>query len=1049
MPYWIEIAQEMDFNFVTERYLKSGLVYQEFYDGNNFFWDGGSLRFEAQNVHDPLVTIATFFNGKPRLPESIRLKVLDYAYDARHQSTERFWSGLNLQTSDIVTNVQFFPEYRLAYSELILRVRNEQYKRRSRWFDQEEAIYTFQIPEESVVSSLSLWIEGKEAKARLTTKSKAEEAYNTIVGREMRDPSVVYWMEGNKIRVRIFPCTPEEERQFKIGVTSPLRIENENLLYESITFKGPDFSKARASINILGDGMLPSIKASSLSFEEDKGLLSWEGRYKPHWTVSLTAIPLTGKPFTFNGKSYRIESLTSNVKPFQATSVFIDLNKQWSDDELEDVFNIVKGKNVYALASGSHIKKISTSSDLQNLYKPNFSLFPFHKVKDPGNALVITKGDILTPNLSDLSGSTFKEHLFHSFTGTNEKIKVFDLSTQPSSYIKSLDEFQILDYHAGTLAELGQVVKNENFPVYNEEEGIVSISSAQIQIRSENDGQTDSLAPDHLLRLFAYNKVMQGIGRNYFKNDFLEEELITTASTANIVTPISSLIVLETLNDYERFGIDENKDSLGNASVKSSGSSTRTSRMGDHYNPDTISGFCVVQKGKPGISEMIEVVKINSIYLRVTLLCLLAIGLFIMVNPGYLIIDLFMVVGILSLPATFKIQKNARSLRFFWPAIAITLLSLILKSTFGAYCSLIFFMLLAVEMYIGKLSLLTLFHLLLLSPLFKYFTSLISFPLRMQIAKITAGMFQLAGMDIELSGNLIMFSDTEFLVDKACMGLHMLGYSILFGLIILGLTEKKSYKLSFRSITIFMILLLALNFLSNLCRASVLILFKIMPESWLHDIVGLLAFTLYVLLPFYLISRWWNKHRKDHISSPAAGFSRTTIRFSMVVALYVLSVWQSRATSTSTENEPFVNLAGFSQTELENHVVKLSNQEALIYIKPPVAPYKADHNPLICWQGSGYSFKKINYMHIGGHKVHFAELVKGEDKLYSAWWFQSIDTITSDQWQWRWDAIAKNQQYSMVNVTCATVEVLESNCLNFIQSTSQLKPILTKTELNL
>lgn len=445
---------------------------------------------------------------------------------------------------------------------------------------------------------------------------------------------------------------------------------------------------------------------------------------------------------------------------------------------------------------------------------------------------------------------------------------------------------------------------------------------------------------------------------------------------------------------------------------------------------------------------MIEVVKINSIYLRVALLCLLAIGMFIMVNPGYLIMDLFMVVGILSLPATFKIHKNVKSLRFFWPTIAITLLSIILKSTFGAYCSLIFFMLLVVEMYIGKLSLLTLFHLLLLSPLFKYFSSLISFPLRMQIAKITAGMFQLAGMDIELSGNLIMFSDTEFLVDKACMGLHMLGYSFLFGLIILGRMEKEDYKLSFRSITIFMILLLALNFISNVCRASVLILFKIMPESWLHDVVGLLAFTFYVLLPFYLISKWWYKYRKSHISKPAVGFRHTSIRFSMALALYILSVWQSNATGSATENEPLVNLTGFSKTKLENHVVKLSNQEALIYIKPPVAPYKADHNPLICWQGSGYSFKKINYIHVGGRKVHFAELVKGKDKLYSAWWFQSTGTITSDQWKWRWDAIAKNRHYSMVNVTCATMEELESNCLNFLQNTIQ-KPILTKTELNL
>ncbi|MBL6447841.1 XrtN system VIT domain-containing protein [Fulvivirga sp. 29W222] len=571
MPAWVSIAQQMDLNFVTERYLKSGMIYQECYDGTNFFWDGGSLRFEGQSTHDPLVTIATFFNGKPKLSEDIRLKILDYAYDSRHQSTDRFWSGLNLQTSDVITNVQFFPAYRLAYSELILRIHNDQFRNRSRWFSQEEAIYTFQIPEQSVVSSLSLWIEGEEAKARLTTKSKAENAYNTIVGREMRDPSVVYWMEGNKIRVRVFPCTPDEERQFKIGITSPLKFENGLLHYESITFKGPDFSKSNASINILGEDALSSIESASLDFEEDNGLLSWQGRYKPHWTISLTAEALADKPFLFNGKSYRIEPLEANTKPFKAGSIYIDLNKQWTDTELEEIFNMTKGTNLYACNANGQLVRINTSSDLTKLAKPNFSLFPFHKIKDIGNALVITKGNILTPNLSDLNDSAFKQHLFESFTKTDKRIKVFDLSKQASSYIKSLDEFQILDYYGGTLSELQQTIETSTFSAYSQKNDVVSIPTAQVQIRSESDVKVSSEAPDHLLRLFAYNKVMQGIGRNYFRNDFLEEELINTASTANIVTPISSLIVLETLKDYERFNIDENKDSLENASIKSSG----------------------------------------------------------------------------------------------------------------------------------------------------------------------------------------------------------------------------------------------------------------------------------------------------------------------------------------------------------------------------------------------------------------------------------------------------------------------------------------------
>ena len=75
-----------------------------------------------------------------------------------------------------------------------------------------------------------------------------------------------------------------------------------------------------------------------------------------------------------------------------------------------------------------------------------------------------------------------------------------------------------------------------------------------------------------MLRLFAYNHLLQQIGPRYFCKDFLEEELIAEASEANIVSPVSSLIVLERQSDYERFDIQKSKDSLGNASMNGSGS---------------------------------------------------------------------------------------------------------------------------------------------------------------------------------------------------------------------------------------------------------------------------------------------------------------------------------------------------------------------------------------------------------------------------------------------------------------------------------------------
>ena len=571
LPQWIDIAKQLEFNAITEKYLKSGLVYQEFYGGDNFLWDGSTLQFEQEHLHDPLVTVATFFNGKPKLSKVNRLKILDYAYDSRHESTDRFWSGLNLKTSDVITNVQLFPTFRMAYTEMILLIKNDKFSKRSNWFNQEEAIYTFQLPEGAVVSSLSLWIAGKEAKARLTTKSKAQKAYNTIVGREMRDPSAVYWMEGNKIRVRVFPCTPEEDRQFKIGVTSPLLYTNGNLSYDAITFKGPDYNQANASINILTQSQLLKLESSSIQFEEDQSQLTWKGTYQPHWQITLKAPPLADQSFTFNGLSYKVDPLQSVDNALSPSEIYLDLNSSWTDHDLRDVHRLFSQHKLYANNTNGKIISIESLSDLLDLHRPIFSLFPFHKIENITSSLVITKGNILTPNLSDLEETSFKEQLFASLSSHSYKVKVFDLTENPSNYFRSLNEFGIFDYHQGSIKELGELIEKATFPVFQSNEDNVPIMSSQINIIKTKSPSQTGTAPDHLLRLFAYNQVMQEIGRNYFKGEYLNESLTNTASTANVVTPISSLIVLETLKDYKRFEIDENKDSLGNAEINSSG----------------------------------------------------------------------------------------------------------------------------------------------------------------------------------------------------------------------------------------------------------------------------------------------------------------------------------------------------------------------------------------------------------------------------------------------------------------------------------------------
>jgi len=81
-----------------------------------------------------------------------------------------------------------------------------------------------------------------------------------------------------------------------------------------------------------------------------------------------------------------------------------------------------------------------------------------------------------------------------------------------------------------------------------------------------------SKAPDHLLRLFAYNDIMRKVAANYFTPNSINKDIVNEAQQAYVVSPASSLIVLETQQDYQRFGITDNDNSLKNASTKSSGS---------------------------------------------------------------------------------------------------------------------------------------------------------------------------------------------------------------------------------------------------------------------------------------------------------------------------------------------------------------------------------------------------------------------------------------------------------------------------------------------
>lgn len=565
LPEWAVIAAQLPKSLITEKYLKADLVYTTPDEDTNWFWGDVRSSFAEPKKHDPLIVLASLWSGKPNLSDEDRIKILKSIYDSRHLAEERLWSGDDLETRSVTTNIKMYPEYRMAYTEKILSIHNNSQRQ---WGTNQEAIYTFHLPEGSVISSLSLWINGIEEKARLTTKGKADSAYKTIVGVESRDPSVVHWQEGNTVSVRVFPCTSEENRKFKIGISSPLKKENNQLIYQNTWFDGPTAKNAEESVQL--DFSVPPKELDTDLKLKKNGKYTADRQYKDKWTLGLGKTELSPQLFSFGGNSYQLKEATAIPAAFKPTAIYLDLNRSWSEQELRTLWPQISQQNVYVFKE--KLIKV-TAENLSSVYSDfsdlNFSLFPFYEIPDPENALVISKSSGNEPNLRDLENSKFQKRT-STFFARAKPFHLYQLGGQSSPYLKTLKEFGLFNYNEGDLDDLIGQLRTNQFKTFDEEGNSLMIPNAEMKVEKIK-GSVNTNAPDHLLRLFAYNDILKKVGATYFEKDYVREDLLTAANQAFIVSPVSSMIILESQKDYDRFGIEESKDSLKNASIQSSG----------------------------------------------------------------------------------------------------------------------------------------------------------------------------------------------------------------------------------------------------------------------------------------------------------------------------------------------------------------------------------------------------------------------------------------------------------------------------------------------
>jgi XrtN system VIT domain protein len=568
LPAWVVTSQLLSRSYQGQLWLKSMVSYVNPRD-----W-GFGLGFISNNsngrVHDPLVFIASAFFPVPTLAQDDRTKILRNFFDKRHDTEERLWSDNFLRTQSIQTYMEVVPQQRLAYIEKELTIRNTGPQSST-----QEATYSFHLPEGGVVSSLSLWVNGVEEKSRLSARSTADKAYKEIVGVERRDPSIVHWQEGNRVTLKVFPCTPAEDRKFKIGVTAPLVVDGDMLQLENVVFEGPSATDTDEQISVAVAGPAEAIlNAPKFLKRGTDGRLTGAQRYAPGFSLQFKNTPVQPASFSFQGHRYTASEYNSVVESFSPSAVYLDINAAWSRSEVEQALQMSAKLPVKIWYQGQwlDLRTESGTGPIRSLRANRFSMFPFHLMPDAANALVISKSEGFTPTLDELRETEFGTRAQEYFTNNRQPIRVWHIGHDLTNYLRSLHELRLLTVHTGAMEELGGLLAKGQYYLNPEIDGSVVIPNSRLRITRQADTNAVAITGnDHLMRMFAYNDVMRQVGANYWTKKFEPEPLVRQAEAAFVVTPVSSLIVLESQADYERFDIKENQNTLGNAAKSGGG----------------------------------------------------------------------------------------------------------------------------------------------------------------------------------------------------------------------------------------------------------------------------------------------------------------------------------------------------------------------------------------------------------------------------------------------------------------------------------------------
>ncbi len=398
------------------------------------------------------------------------------------------------------------------------------------------------------------------------------------------------------------------------------------------------------------------------------------------------------------------------------------------------------------------------------------------------------------------------------------------------------------------------------------------------------------------------------------------------------------------------------------------------------------------------------------------------------------------VIGILLMPFV-VIPVSSRRINWLYLLLSI----LFIAATWHFHVRMFFFFgmgflfLFLFEKEIGAADPLMLILMLLMSPFFWQVSSILGFGFRMQLSAWAGNILSSIGTNIVVEGNTMMVDGNAFTVDDACAGLSMLSTSLLMGVFILMYHQRQNkMRVSWLNVIVFFVVLLTLNLIANLFRIIMLVIFKIWPDHFMHDTVGLITLGVYVLMPLYFSARWFVRRfgretraewSRVKITEGVVSYGSITVLVLFATAIHLQSV-RSQSTPVATT----ASFSGLQPVGMKDGITKFTNERSLIYVKPIPEFFSGEHTPLLCWRGSGYRFEKVVETVVEGRTIYTGVIRKGKDRLYTAWWYSNGDRETLSQWEWRWRMLRYQESFFLVNITSSSQDHLLSEVTHALKN---------------